>query len=86
MSPNPASNEVEITISTGEAEGAKSASLSSDDAYTVTVLDIYGTVKIQRKYSGNKFTIPVSSLKDGNYIVKVNNKKINSTKQLIIKH
>ena len=86
MSPNPASNEVEITISTGEAEGSKSANWSSDDAYTVTVLDIYGTVKIQKKNSGNKFTIPVGSLKDGNYFVKVNNKKINSTKQLIVKH
>jgi len=86
MSPNPASTEVEITISAGLEEGMKSGSLSSDDEYTVTVLDIYGTVKIQKKYSGNKFTIPVSSLKDGNYIVKVNNKKINSTKQLIVKH
>ena len=86
MSPNPASTEVEITISSGLEEGMKSASLSSDDEYTVTVLDIYGTVKIQKKYSGNKFTIPVGSLKDGNYIVKVNNKKINSTKQLIVKH
>jgi len=86
MSPNPASNEVEITISAGEAEGSKSASLSSDDAYTVAVLDIYGSVKIQKKYSGNKFTIPVSNLKDGNYFVKVSNNKINSTKQLIIKH
>ena len=86
MSPNPASTEVEITISAGLAEGSKSASLSSDDEYTVTVLDIYGTVKIQKKYSGNKFTIPVSNLKDGNYIVKVNNKKINSSKQLIVKH
>ena len=86
MSPNPASNEVEITISAGEAEGAKGANWSSDNAYSVTVLDIYGTVKIQKKYSGNKFTIPVSSLKDGNYFVKVSNDKLNSTKQLIIKH
>jgi M6 family metalloprotease-like protein len=86
MSPNPASTEVEITVSAGEAEGLKSASLSSDDEYTVTVLDIYGSVKIQKKYSGNKFTIPVGSLKNGNYLVTVNNNKINSTKQLIIKH
>lgn len=86
MSPNPASTEVEITISTGLEEGSKNANWYSDDEYTVTVLDIYGTVKIQRKYSGNKFTIPVSSLKDGSYIVKINSKKINSSKQLIVKH
>ena len=86
MSPNPASTEVEITISAGLEEGSKSANWSSDDEYTVTVLDIYGTVKIQRKYSGSKFTIPVSSLKDGSYIVKINSKKINSSKQLIVKH
>jgi lysyl endopeptidase len=86
MSPNPASTEVEITISAGLEEGSKSANWYSDDEYTVTVLDIYGTVKIQRKYSGNKFTIPVSSLKDGSYIVKINSKKINSSKQLIVKH
>ena len=85
MSPNPASTEVEITINAGPEEGMKSESQSSDDEYTVTILDIYGVAKIQKKYYGKKFTVPVNSLIDGNYFVKISNGKINATKQLIIK-
>lgn len=85
MSPNPASTEVEITLSDGQQEGLKSSNLVSNDEFTVTILDKYGTARIQKKYSGKKFTVPVSSLKEGNYFVKIDNGKITATKQIIIK-
>jgi hypothetical protein len=85
MSPNPASTEVEITLSDGQQEGLISSNVASDDEFTVTIFDNYGTARIQKKYSGKKFKVSVSSLKEGNYFVKIDNGKITATKQLIIK-
>lgn len=89
LSPNPATNEVEVTVNDGIAENLKSGSLESgsleDDEYTVTITDVNGITKSQKKYKGKRFTISVQHLKDGNYFVNLKNEKMNKTEQLIIK-
>jgi hypothetical protein len=85
ISPNPASNEVTITINKSQSLNAIT-NAGNDPDYNVSILDMVGNLKSQKKYSGNIFTIPISKLKDGNYLVRISNGKSISTKQLIIKH
>ncbi|MGI6340033.1 MAG: T9SS type A sorting domain-containing protein [Bacteroidales bacterium] len=35
------------------------------------IIDYYGTLHYQTTKSGDSFTIPVSGLKDGNYILQI---------------
>jgi hypothetical protein len=83
LSPNPATDEVEIIINDGLTEKSKSSSFS--EVYMVTVTDINGITKSQKEYNARQFTISVQNLKNGNYLVNVSNDKMNKTKQLIIK-
>lgn len=85
MSPNPAYDEVEITIKEVQPEEELEDALFSEQEYIVTITDINGIPKSQKKYSGKKFTIPVQHLKDGNYFVKLSNDKMVATQQLVIK-
>jgi len=85
LSPNPANNDVEITIDYGESENLK----MEEQEYMVTITDISGFEKSQKKYKGNKFHVATNNLKDGNYFVNLSNlsnNKIHATKQLVIKH
>lgn len=84
VSPNPASTEVTITV-TGTGSGRGNPAVGNA-VYDVTVYDIYGIIQSRKKYSGDRFTIPVYNLKDGNYIIKIDSGKFISVKQLIIKH
>lgn len=82
LSPNPASDYVEVSIST---ESTKT-SQALNDTYTVRVLNIYGFQVYHSKKAGSKFNIPVSNLKEGIYIVEVSNGKKVARKQLIVKN
>ena len=84
LSPNPATDEVEVTVSDGISENLNNASLQ-DEEYMVTVTDIYGIAKSRKKYKGRQFTISIEHLKEGNYFVILSNDKMNKTEQLIIK-
>jgi hypothetical protein len=86
MSPNPASNEIQVTLSAGEADATKAATKMANTAYSVTITDLNGSVKSQKKYMGNKFTVPVQNLRNGNYLLQVSDGKIKSTKQFVVKH
>jgi Zn-dependent metalloprotease len=81
LSPNPASDYVTLIVGKG-----KKGYISSVKTFEVSILDLYGTLKSQNTYSGNRFEIPVQNLHDGTYFVKINNGKKSVTKQLIIKH
>ena len=84
LSPNPATNEVEVMVNDGIAENLKSGNPENDE-YTVTITDVNGITKSKKKYKGKQFTIPIQNLKDGNYFVNLSNDKMNKAKQLVIK-
>jgi bacillolysin len=85
ISPNPASSEVTITVV--EDKTINSIDLSKTDLlYDVSIYDLYGNLKIRKKFSGEKFSIPIQNLKNGEYLVRINNGRATTSKQLIIKH
>jgi len=81
LSPNPASDEVAVTIS----ENPELDSSTSDQEHNVIIFDMYGTTMINKKYFGDKFAIPIRNLKDGNYFIRISNGRMTLTKKLIIK-
>jgi bacillolysin len=85
LSPNPASNEVTITITGDKSDNSMDLS-KADRLYDVSIFDINGNLKIKKEYSGEKFSIPIHNLKDGEYLVRINDGKMTVTKRLIIKH
>lgn len=93
LSPNPASGIV--TISMNKATAASPGTAVSPDAvaakatpatYTVRVIDILGTTYYTSVKTGNTFTIPVGTLKAGNYRVIISDGKTVSSKPLLIVH
>ena len=78
---NPKTNEIEIHVDDGQA----GRSFASNTQFTVTISDNSGTARSQSNYSGNSFKVPVSSLSDGTYTVKISNGTISDTQQLVIK-
>ena len=78
---NPETDEIEIRIDDGQA----GRSIASNSQFTVTVSDSSGAARTQGNYSGNEFSVPVSSLADGTYTVKISNGTISDTQQLVIK-
>jgi len=83
LSPNPASTEVTIKITRTN----NSLNLVVENImFDITIYDSYGVKYFQGKYSGDRFTIPVYNLKDGNYILKIDNGKSMTYKQLVIRH
>ncbi|HOK26147.1 MAG TPA: T9SS type A sorting domain-containing protein [Bacteroidales bacterium] len=81
LSPNPASTEVTVTVTrTANLNAAVNA------IFDVSIYDGYGVKYFQGQYSGDRFTIPVYNLKNGNYIFKIDNGKNIANKQLVIKH
>jgi len=77
ISPNPASTEVTVTVT------GKDQNISMFD---ISIYDMYGVKHFQAKYSGERFIIPVYNLKNGSYIMKIDNGRSVTNKQLIIKH
>ena len=53
--------------------------------YDVSIHDMNGVLQGRKEYSGDCFTIPVDNLKDGNYLIRIDNGKFVSVKQVIIK-
>jgi hypothetical protein len=97
ISPNPASSNVTLTKTTiiDSTATSKSASLSANDivsttatttAYTIKILNSFGSLYYEAKKNGDSFTIPVNNLPDGSYIVEINDGKNSYKQHLIIKH
>lgn len=91
--PNPASNNVQLVID-GESQSSTTANASPMttnkqnpvETYSIKIYNSFGTVFYSTKKTGKEFTIPVNNLKDGSYIVEVNDGTQSESQQLIIKH
>jgi hypothetical protein len=99
MSPNPASGQVTVNVAarqatTGQnlpAEAAPAANVSglasgAPVVYTIKITDVFGILYYTSKQTGNSFSIPVSGLKSGNYVVQISDGKTVSSKPLLIAH
>lgn len=80
LSPNPASSEVTISL----IESDQNSRTMSN--YDVSIFNTQGILQGKHKYSGERFTIPVNNLKNGSYIIRIDNGKSVVNKQLIVKH
>jgi hypothetical protein len=80
LSPNPASNEVVLTW----AGFDKIEDLNQ--IFEVTITNMSGILQGKYRLSGEKLTIPVYNLKNGTYILTINDGKKKVAKQLIVKH
>ena len=88
LSPNPATETVTITkvaANSGENTTKSTGSVDEGTIFTIRVIDFYGSLHFTTTKSGSSFTIPISNLKDGNYIVEITNGKNIINKQLVIK-
>jgi hypothetical protein len=89
LSPNPASETVTVTKKVlGGTDNSVYAPIYDDlnTIYSIRILDFYGSLCYSTTKSGDSFTFPVSSLKDGNYIVQIIDGKDVYNIQLIVKH
>jgi hypothetical protein len=91
ISPNPASNEVRVTVNNKVSEIAETKSSVGISKvvrtkYTIQILDFYGSLLYSATKSGDSFTIPISNLKDGQYFVHITNGKNTTSLPLIVKH
>jgi hypothetical protein len=100
LSPNPASNQVTVSITKNgspSAAGASSQAMSAAPVsgatpsgtpvtYNVRVLDLSGMVYYNSNQTANKFTIPVNNLKSGNYVVVISDGKTVSSQPLGVSH
>jgi hypothetical protein len=80
--PNPASEIVTIT----DNQIGKAENVNSNITYSIRILDLWGSIQNAFTKSGPSFSIPVNNLKDGNYIIQINDGKKTSNLQLVIKH
>ena len=83
VSPNPASTIITISV-VPAVSGAKGLT-DFNAVYDVSIHDMNGVLQSRKEYSGDCFTIPVDNLKDGNYLIRIDNGKFVSVKQVIIK-
>ncbi|RPH32064.1 MAG: T9SS C-terminal target domain-containing protein [Bacteroidales bacterium] len=91
--PNPATENITLAISRGENTASTSltgtatqtAKFISTSAYTIRILDSSGMLKASVKKSGETATILVSNLRNGIYIVEINDGKNVYQQQLVIK-
>ena len=95
LSPNPASNNIQVNIIKPEeavinSDTAAALSLQSNNSsittYQVRIVNSFGVVFYSTKQTGDSFTIPVSNLPNGTYIVEAYDGKQSYRQQLIIKH
>ena len=83
VSPNPASTILTISIVTSVPGSKKLPDFNA--VYDVSIHDMNGVLQSRKEYSGDCFTIPVNNLKNGNYLIRIDNGKFVSVKQVIIK-
>jgi hypothetical protein len=99
LSPNPASNQVTVSITKNglpSAAGTSSQAMSAAPVsgassgtpvtYNVRILDLSGMVYYNSNQTANKFTIPVNNLKNGNYVVVISDGKTVSSQPLGVSH
>jgi|GEM_PF-850195 len=95
MYPNPASDELTITINQPEtifedvdiSEEEAIKTISADQVtYTINIYNSLGTLVSSAVRTGTSFDIPLSKLRDGTYIVEISDGKNSYREQLIIKH
>ena len=95
--PNPASDEVNITINENSPFFATvdSSSIRTDNAkvmdeelikFAIRIYDNYGNLLSTKERTGKSFSIPLGNLKDGNYIIEVSDGKNSYRERLIISH
>ena len=82
VSPNPASTTVTISVATAVAGAVNLPDINA--VYDVSIHDMNGVLQSRKEYSGDRFEIPVLNLKDGNYLIRIDNGKSVTVKQLII--
>jgi hypothetical protein len=94
--PNPASNEVTISINETVTEVTQDTDISDlsviktgfDDQgpYTIHIYSSLGTLVSTAVKSGMSFSVPLNNLLDGTYIIEVTDGKNSYREQLIVKH
>lgn len=91
--PNPADDYFTITVADSKALQSSSLlkaktaiKLSSNASYTVSIINSMGMCVYTTKRNGTSFSIPTSNLKNGSYIVVVDDGKKSYRKHLIVKH
>ncbi|MHC1705752.1 MAG: S8 family serine peptidase [Tenuifilaceae bacterium] len=91
--PNPADDFFTITLTDNKVQEASSVSnakiafdLSSNASYSVNILNSMGMPVFSTKSARTSFSIPTSNLKDGSYIVVVDDGKKSYRKHLMVKH
>lgn len=85
LAPNPASNEVEVSLRS-ESAGQLQPVLITDKKLNVLIYDSQGNLVYNGNKTGNKVKISTSNLKEGIYIVDVNFNNRTYRKQLVVKH
>ncbi len=85
LSPNPASETVTLTKKVPDTN-IESDVEKINTIYTVRIIDFYGVLHYSTTRSGQNFTIPIANLKDGNYIVQIDDGKNTTNLQLVVKH
>lgn len=83
-SPNPASEEVRITVTQRDTE-AKTMETEVPE-FDVQIYDLNGSLCYTDKKSGLYFTLPVSKLRNGSYIISISNGEKKESIPLIVKH
>lgn len=83
LSPNPASDEVMISIN---HKTSSSSTTPEETTYEISIYNMYGILQSREKFRGNDFKMSIRNLNNGNYIVKIDNGRSITSKQLIIKH
>jgi hypothetical protein len=87
LSPNPASDIVTITRVVSNEDNSKVISSDSKNAtFDIQIIDYFGSLHYQTTKTGDSFSIPVNTLKNGNYIIKVTNDKQTSNLILVVNH
>ena len=94
--PNPASDEVTITINETETVVTEDTDISGitiakalsidKTTYTIRIYNSPGTLVSTATRSGKSFKVPLTNMRDGTYIVEVSDGKNIYREQLIIKH
>lgn len=95
--PNPASDDISIKMIDNTASSANtdtvitnvnsSLSTSYDDInFIVRIYDSQSKLLTTVRRSGSSFSVPLTNMKDGNYIVEVSDGKTSSKQPLIVKH
>jgi hypothetical protein len=89
--PNPASDQVQITMldtssSSLQATSTASSTNATANSHSVRVLDVYGSVVYSDTKAGKQFNLPTSKLGNGVYNVIISNGNKVYQKKLIVRH